>query len=116
MALKITVEPISAHVQTLYLAGRLTQGGGAEALRDALKDISAPEEKLILDLAGVEYIDSTGMATLVSGFIAAQKLGQRIVLAGLGNRVKELLQLTKLHSIFEIYDSVDDAKAALAGS
>jgi anti-sigma B factor antagonist len=116
MYFKVTVEPMSEHLQILHLEGRLTLDGGAYALSAALEKISAPGDKLILDLAGVEYIDSTGVGVLVSAFMGAKKLGQRIVLAALGERVRDTLRLTKLSTIFDVYDSVDEARAALAGS
>lgn len=70
----------------------------------------------ILDMAGVQYMDSAGLGSLLKGYVTAQKYGGRVVLAGLLPRVRDLLQLTKIEPLFQIYPTADDAIAALAKS
>jgi anti-sigma B factor antagonist len=115
MSIDIRTEEMPNNVHVLHVVGRITQGEGAQALRDALVGLGAksPEGRIILDLAGVQYIDSTGMGELVSGYIKAQRTGQRIVLSGLSEKVREVFELTKLRSIFDVYDGVESAKEAV---
>ncbi len=68
----------------------------------------------ILDMSGVQYMDSSGLGTLLRGYVACQKYGGDFVLAGVVPRVRDLLQLTKIESLFRIYPTVDEAADALA--
>ena len=88
-------------------------------LRDALESLAtnSPSKAVVLDLAGVEYIDSTGMGALVSSFINAHKVGQRIVLSGLTHRLptrsfSELMK--KLRTIFDVYENTEEAVRSVA--
>src|SRR5258706_14511046 len=65
----------------------------------------------ILDLGGVPYMDSSGLGALLQGFVGCQKYGGQFVLAGLVPRVLDLLQLTKVESLFRIYKTPQDAVA-----
>lgn len=67
----------------------------------------------ILDMSGLQYMDSAGLGALLKAYVAAQKYGGRVVLAGLISRVRDLLQLTKIEPLFQIYPGVDEAVAAL---
>ncbi len=120
MSLEIVSEATQSNVHVLHLIGRLTQSEGAKTLRDALEKLrsisSTSDNQVILDLSKVEYIDSTGMGELVSGFIQAQNNGQRIVLAALSAKARDLLTITKLLTVFEVYDSVETANKAVAQS
>lgn len=69
---------------------------------------------VILDLSGLQYMDSAGLGSLLKAYVAAQKYGGRVVLAGLLQRVRDLLQLTKIEPLFQIYPSVDQAVAVLS--
>jgi anti-sigma B factor antagonist len=92
------------------LAGTLTVGDPATALRTALRDIvSAGPRNVVLNLAGVDYIDSTGLGALVVCFTSLRKSGGRLVLLNLNRRHLELLLLTKLSTVFEIFDDEQDA-------
>jgi anti-sigma B factor antagonist len=97
-------------VVVLDLAGTLTVGDAATALRTGLRDIvSAGPRNVVLNLAGVDYIDSTGLGALVVCFTSLRKSGGRLVLLNLNRRHLELLLLTKLSTVFEIFDDEQDA-------
>lgn len=114
MSLTIKAEMVSANAHVLYLNGRITQDGGATLLRDRLNELVQSGTRVILDMSAVDYVDSTGLGVIVSSYINAQRLSGKIILVGLGERLRDLLALTKLASIFEIYETVDEAKASLA--
>ena len=97
-------------VTILDLSGRITLGEGASAFRDMIRDLAAKgNKKLLLNLAEVSYIDSSGIGELVSGFTTVTNNGGQLKLVGLSKRVKDLLQITKLYTVFEVYD--DEAEA-----
>ena len=94
----------------LDLAGALTAGDAATALRTALLEIvSTGRNNVVLNLAAVDYIDSTGLGGMVVCFTTLRKSGGRLVLLNLIRRHLELLVLTKLSTVFEIFDDEQDA-------
>jgi len=97
-------------VTVIDAVGRITLGEGSSTFRDTLRDLVAKgHKKLLLNLAEVSYIDSSGIGELVSGFTTVTNQGGRLKLVGLTKRVKDLLQITKLYTVFEVYD--DEAEA-----
>ena len=109
MALNI-VEKELGDVTVLELAGRVTLGEESSQLRTKLKDfLSQGKTRLVLDLGDVTYIDSAGLGTLVAGFTSAQNQGANLKLAELTKRFREQLNITKLVTVFDVYDSVADA-------
>jgi len=97
-------------VTVIDAVGRITLGEGSSTFRDTLRDlVSKGHKKLLLNLAEVSYIDSSGIGELVSGFTTVTNQGGRLKLVGLTKRVKDLLQITKLYTVFEVYD--DEAEA-----
>ena len=109
MALNIVEKEVSG-VTVLQLAGRITLGDESNQLRTKLKDImSQGKTRLVLDLSGVTYIDSAGLGTLVAGFTSAQNQGANLKLANLTKRLNEQLHITKLVTVFDVYNSVQDA-------
>jgi anti-sigma B factor antagonist len=97
-------------VTVIDAAGRITLGEGSSTFRDTLRDLMAKgQKKLLLNLADVTYIDSSGIGELVSGFTTVTNQGGRLKLLRLTKRVKDLLQITKLYTVFEVYD--DEAEA-----
>ena len=94
----------------LDLKGRLTAGDECASLRDKIVGLtSAGPTRAILNLAGVDYIDSTGLGTLVVCFTRVQKGGGHLKLLNLSRRNVELLVLTKLTTVFEIFNDEQDA-------
>ena len=89
--------------------GRIIFGEESASLRDAVKDLIARNKQIVLNLGGVNYIDSGGLGTLVSLYTTARNAGGSLRLASLTQRVGDLLQVTKLLTVFEVFDSVDEA-------
>jgi anti-sigma B factor antagonist len=93
--------------------GRIMFGEEANALRDSLKEALSNTRQLILNLADVTYIDSGGLGTLVGVYCSARAGGADIRLTGLGQRLRDVLQITKLAAVFAVYDSEQEALTAL---
>ena len=109
MSVKLTNRQVG-DVTVIDAVGRITLGEGSSTFRDTLRDlVSKGHKKLLLNLAEVSYIDSSGIGELVSGFTTVTNQGGRLKLVGLTKRVKDLLQITKLYTVFEVYD--DEAEA-----
>jgi len=109
MALHIN-EKDSGGVTVLVLSGRVTLGEESSQLRAKLKDtLAAGKTRVVLDLADVSYIDSAGLGTLVAGYTSARNQGAGMKLANLTKKFDEQLHITKLVTVFEVYNSVGDA-------
>src|SRR5262249_46747115 len=109
MALEIK-ESSREGVVILTLKGRLTMGSESSALRERIdSSIAAGNVNFVLDFSQLDYIDSTGLGTTVICFTSAKKKGGAIKLVNLNKRNIELLLLTKLHTIFEVFTDVQDA-------
>jgi anti-sigma B factor antagonist len=97
-------------VTVLDLSGRITLGEGSVQLRDAIRDlISKGQKNILLNLGDVNYIDSSGLGELVSAYTTSRNQGASLKLLKLTKKVHDLLQLTKLYTVFDIYD--DEASA-----
>lgn len=104
MSAKLTTRQVG-DVTVVDVSGRITLGEGASALRTTLRDLAANgHKKLLLNLAEVSYIDSSGIGELVSAFTTVANQGGAVKLVNLTTRVKDLLQITKLYTVFDIYD------------
>lgn len=109
MSVKMATRQVG-DVTVIDAAGRITLGEGASAFRDTIRDLSAKgDKKLLLNLSEVSYIDSSGIGEMVSGFTSVTNHGGQLKLLGLSKRVKDLLQITKLYTVFEVFD--DEAAA-----
>jgi anti-sigma B factor antagonist len=86
-------------------AGRIVFGEESAELRESVKKLIAQSGRIVLNLAGVSYIDSGGLGTLVALYTTARNAGGSIKLANLTERVSDLLQVTKLLTVFEVFDS-----------
>ncbi len=97
-------------IKILDLSGRLTVGPASSELREAIAKLqSAGSTKIVLNLADVDYIDSTGLGTLVICFTGLQKASGSLKLCKLNRRNLELLVLTKLSTVFQLYNDELDA-------
>jgi anti-sigma B factor antagonist len=97
-------------VTVIDAAGRITLGEGASTFRDAIRDLVAKgNKKLLINLSEVSYIDSSGIGEMVSGFTTVTNSGGQLKLVGLSKRVKDLLQITKLYTVFEAFDDETEA-------
>ena len=109
MALTIASREVDG-VTVLNLNGRITLGEGSVQIRDAIRDlIGKGQKRILLDLGEVNYIDSSGLGELVSAYTTVKNQGAALKLLKLTRKVHDLLQLTKLYTVFDIYD--DEATA-----
>jgi anti-sigma B factor antagonist len=91
-------------VTILDCSGRITLGEGSVQLRDAVRDLlSKGSKQILLNLGDVTYIDSSGIGELVSAFTTVRNQGGDLKLLNLTKKVHDLLQLTKLFTVFEVY-------------
>jgi anti-sigma B factor antagonist len=97
-------------ITVIDASGRITLGEGASAFRDLIRDLAAKgDKKILLNLSDVTYIDSSGIGEMVSGYTTVTNHGGVLKLLGLNKRVKDLLQITKLYTVFEVHE--DEASA-----
>ena len=98
------------NVTIVDLSGRITLGEGSVVLRDNIRDLIAKgDKKILLNLGEVTYIDSSGIGELVSAFTAVRREGGELKLLNLTKKVHDLLQITKLYTVFDVKD--DEAAA-----
>lgn len=97
-------------VTVIDAAGRITLGEGTISLRDLIRDtLGGGHKKVLLNLGEVNYIDSSGIGELVSAFTTVTNQGGQLKLLNLNKRIQDLLQITKLYTVFEVHD--DEAAA-----
>jgi anti-sigma B factor antagonist len=97
-------------VTVVDATGRITLGEGASIFRDVIRDLAAKgNKKILVNLADVSYIDSSGIGEMVSSFTTVTNHGGQLKLLSLTKRVKDLLQITKLYTVFEVFE--DEASA-----
>jgi anti-sigma B factor antagonist len=109
MSLDISVRRLE-NVAVVDLSGRITLGEASGRLRDTIKDLVTNNSKsILLNLSGVTYMDSSGLGELVGAFATVSNRGGKLKLLGLQPRLYELMHITKLYSVFEIF--TDEAAA-----
>ena len=109
MALEIAAREREG-IQVLDLKGRITAGDEVATLRAAIEHAAAREApKLVLNMADVDYIDSTGLGALVMAATTFKNAGGAVKLVHLNRRNLELLVLTKIDTIFQVFDNETDA-------
>lgn len=109
MTLKIDIRD-AGEVKILELDGRLTLGEDSTSFRENIRSlVHAGKKKIVLNLTNLSYIDSSGIAVLVASCQIAHSKGATLKLANVGPKVKEMLIMTKLMPVFDIYDN--EAKA-----
>ncbi len=97
-------------VTILDLRGNIRLGEGSVELHEALRRLTeSGEKKILLNMADVSHIDSSGLGELVSGYTTLHKTGGEIKLFHLSERIEELMEMTKLLTIFDIYDNESEA-------
>lgn len=105
MALRMTDRQIDG-VDVVEIEGRIVLGEESNTFREKVKSLlAAGNKKVVLNMAQVSYIDSAGLGTLVATFHSAKTQGATLKLANLGTKFKEVLQVTKLMTVFDTYDS-----------
>ncbi|MGH9794359.1 MAG: STAS domain-containing protein [Candidatus Acidiferrales bacterium] len=93
-------------VTIIDLSGRITLGEGSSMLRQMVRDLLGKgQQKILLNLGDISYIDSSGIGELVSGYTTVRNQGGELKLLQLTKRVHDLLQITKLYTVFDVHDS-----------
>lgn len=109
MSVKLTTRKVG-DVTVIDSAGRITLGEGSSIFRDTIRGLASKgDKKLLLNLAEVSYIDSSGIGELVSAFTTVTNQGGQLKLLSLTKRIQDLLQITKLYTVFEVFE--DEAAA-----
>lgn len=97
-------------ISIVTLKGRIVLGEGSSALRERLTNLVADrKKKIVLNMANVAYIDSAGLGVLVAAHISAKKQGAALHLSDLGYKFHEVLQLTRLLTVFDVYATEAEA-------
>ena len=97
-------------VTILDLSGKVTIGEGSVALRGAIRRLLGEgKSKILLNLGGVGYVDSSGIGELVSSFTAVNKEGGTLKLLNLTQKIQDLLAITKLLTVFDVFEKEDEA-------
>jgi anti-sigma B factor antagonist len=114
VSMKVSTRQVDG-VTILDLSGRITLGEGSVQLRDAVRDLLAKGQKnILLNLADVNYIDSSGIGELVSAYTTVRNQGGELKLLNLTKKVHDLLQITKLYTVFDVKDDEASAIASYA--
>jgi anti-sigma B factor antagonist len=114
VSMKVSTRQIDG-ITILDLSGRITLGEGSVQLRDGVRDLlSKGSKKILLNLGDVNYIDSSGIGELVSAYTTVRNQGGDLKLLNLTKKVHDLLQITKLYTVFDIKD--DEASAVASFS
>lgn len=105
MALRMTERDVNG-ITVLDIEGRIVLGEESNSFREKVKGLlAAGKKKIVLNMQNVSYIDSAGLGTLVATFHSAKSQGATLKLANLGAKFREVLQVTKLMTVFDTYDS-----------
>jgi anti-sigma B factor antagonist len=97
-------------VTVVDLSGRITLGDGSALLRKTIRGLLEDQrKKILLNLADVDYIDSSGIGELVSGFTTVKNQGGDLKLLQLTKKVRDLLQITKLYTVFDVFTDESSA-------
>ena len=109
MSIKVSTRQVDK-VTIVDISGRITLGEGSSTLRETVRDLlSKGQKKILLNLGDVSYIDSSGIGELVSSFTSVNNQGGQLKLLNLQKKVHDLLQITKLYTVFEVH--TDEAAA-----
>jgi anti-sigma B factor antagonist len=111
--LRLSLETrVAEDVTVICCKGRIAYGIEAAALSGEIAELAAQTRRVVIDLSGVEMIDAAGLGALISVALTAQASQCSVKLAAPGNLVRQLLELTKLTSVFEVHPTLDAATVA----
>ncbi len=112
MSFKATSRDVG-DVTVIDMDGRITLGEGSALLRDLIREkLAEGRNKIVMNLAGINYIDSTGLGELVSAYRMIKSQGGELKLLNLNRKVSDLLQITKLYTVFDIHNQEAEAVAS----
>lgn len=115
MTIKATTREAN-EITIVDISGRITLGEGSALLRDTVRDLlSKGQKKILLNLGDVSYIDSSGIGELVSGFTTVKNQGGELKLLNLTKKVHDLLQITKLYTVFDVHSDEGAALQSFKG-
>jgi anti-sigma B factor antagonist len=113
MNLTLITRRATDHIIIIEASGRLVAGDEATELRDLVKRLMSQGERFfVLNIAGISYMDSSGLGLLLSIYATVRGQGGDVKLVNVGERVKDLLKMTKLTEVFQIFESENRALAA----
>ena len=114
MALKMTNSEVDG-TSVVTLDGRIVLGEESQALRQKLKSLIAEgNKKIILNMDNIKYIDSAGLGILVAAHVSAKLQGASLILSNLGTKFQEILQITKLVTVFQVFNTEAAAVASFS--
>jgi anti-sigma B factor antagonist len=114
MALKMMNSEVDG-TSVVTLDGRIVLGEESQALRQKLKSLIAEgNKKIILNMDNIKYIDSAGLGILVAAHVSAKLQGASLILSNLGTHFQEILQITKLVTVFQVFNTEEAAVASLS--
>ena len=112
MSFKATRREI-AGITVMDLVGRITLGEGSTLLRDLIREqLDLGHKKIVMNMAGINYLDSTGLGELVSAYRLVKTHGGELKLMNLNKKVSDLLQITRLYAVFDIHNNEAQAVAS----
>lgn len=116
MSLKAAVRR-AGDVAIVDLAGRITLGDGSGLLRSTIKDlVNSGQKNILVNLKDVAYVDSAGLGELVGSYASVTNLGGNIKLLNPQTRIHDLLQVTKLYTVFITFDDEGEALRSFAAA
>ena len=116
MALKITNREVN-EITVVQFEGRIVLGEESNAVRERVKSLLTDnKKKIVMNMGNVTYIDSAGLGTLVAAFHSARQFGATLKLCNLGQKFQEVLQVTKLLTVFEVHENEDAAVQSFKAS
>ena len=114
MSVNLNVRQVD-NVAVIDVSGRIILGEGSNVVRDALRDLTAKgNKKILLNLGEVTYIDSSGIGELIAGYTSLANAGGELKLLALTKRVQDLLQITKLYTVFDVHEEEAHALRSFA--
>jgi anti-sigma B factor antagonist len=114
VALRMTDRDVNG-ITVVDIEGRIVLGEESNSFREHVKNLlAAGKKKIVLNMSNVSYIDSAGLGTLVATFHSARSQGATLKLANLGSKFREVLQVTKLMTVFDTYDNEATAVQSFA--
>jgi anti-sigma B factor antagonist len=116
VSMKATVRQVDS-ITVIDVSGRITLGEACKELREVIRgELGKGHRNLLLNLADVTYIDSSGIGELVSAFTAVSNQGGQLKLLHLTKKVHDLLQITKLYTVFDVRDDEAEAVSSFASA
>jgi anti-sigma B factor antagonist len=116
MSMQTKVHEING-VIVIDLSGRITLGDGSVLLRDQIREeLAKGNKQILLNLADVSYMDSSGLGELISAYTSVKNRGGEVKLLKLTRRVRDLMEIVKLYTVFDIYDDEASALASFPHS